>query len=159
MNDVLARFHGALEKYPAEEVVRVTGDRPLLDSALVDAVVTLRRQSGVDYASNVEPPSFPNGMDAEVFTAYSLRQAHNAARLPSELERVAPWMRRPGSGLRRANLPAVVDFSGIWLTVDYPDGFLMVRELVARLVVIRDNVDIIDILRCLQAEPALISTN
>lgn len=159
LNDVLARFHGALREYPAEEVVRVTGDCPLLDPALVDAVVTLRRQKRVDYASNVEPPTFPDGMDVEVFTASSLRQAHTAARLPSEREHVTPWMRRPGSHLRRANLPAVSDFSGIRLTVDYPDDLLMVRELVARLGPLQDDFDMFDILRCIQHEPMLLCIN
>lgn len=155
LNDVLARFHGAIEEYPVDEVVRVTGDCPLFDPALVDAVVTLRRQKRLDYASNVEPLTFPDGMDVEVFTASSLRQAHTAERLPSEREHVTPWMRRPESGLRRANLPAVADFSRSRLTVYYPDDLLMARELVARLGSLQDDFDIFDILRCLQREPML----
>ena len=95
----------------------------------------------------------------EVFTAASLRQAHDAARLPSEREHVTPWMRRPESGLRRANLPAIADFSGIRLTVDYPDDLLMVRELVARSGSLREGFDMFDILRCLQIEPMLLGIN
>ncbi len=58
--------------------------------------------------------------------------------------------------LRRSTLTAVADRSGLRLTVDYPYDLLMVRELVARLGAPQYHVDIFDMLRCLQAEPALV---
>jgi len=159
LQDVLSRFQGALDEYPASEVVRVTGDCPLLDPAVVDAVVTLRRQTGADYASNVEPPTFPDGMDVEVFTASLLREANAAACLPSEREHVTPWMRRPESPLRRANLTAIADLSGLRLTVDYPDDLRLVRELVRRSPGLTCELDLFDILRLLQADPSLVELN
>jgi len=159
LHDVLARYRAALEEYPADEIVRVTGDCPLLDPAIVDAVVRLRRETGVEYASNIDPPTFPDGMDVEVFTAASLRKAHDAARLLSEREHVTPWMRAPDSGLRRANLAALADLSRLRLTVDYPDDLALVRKLVERLEAIGGNFDLFDILRCLQSQPGLLQMN
>ncbi len=159
LQDVLARFRGALEAHPADIVVRLTGDCPLLDPAVVDAVVALRNDMGADYASNVDPPTFPDGMDVEVFTAQALAQADRSARLPSEREHVTPWMRTAASGLRRANLQALVDLSGLRLTVDYPDDLQLVRGLTYALQHLGDSFDLFDVLRALHAAPSLAQMN
>ena len=49
-------------------------DCPLLDPEVVDLVIELFHKS-VDYASNIDPPSFPDGLDVEVFTRSSLEIA------------------------------------------------------------------------------------
>jgi spore coat polysaccharide biosynthesis protein SpsF (cytidylyltransferase family) len=159
LQDVLARFCGALSAHPADVVVRLTGDCPLLDPAVVDAVVAVRRDTDADYASNVDPPTFPDGMDVEVFTAQALVQAHAAARLPSEREHVTPWMRASSSGLRRTNLQAIADLSALRLTVDYPDDLELVRCLTDTLRHLGDSFDLFDILRAMQADPRLLKMN
>lgn len=159
LQDVLARFRSALSAHPADVVVRLTGDCPLLDPAVVDAVVTLRRDTGADYASNIDPPTFPDGMDVEVFTAHALVQANAAARLSSEREHVTPWMRVSGNGLQRANLQAVADLSALRLTVDYPDDLELVRTLADTLRHFGDSFDLFDILRAMQANLRLLKIN
>ena len=66
--DVLDRYHGAAGFVGADVVVRVTGDCPLVDPQLVDDAVLAFRRAAVDYASNVDPPTYPDGLDIEVFT-------------------------------------------------------------------------------------------
>jgi len=52
-NDVLDRFVQAARKHKADVVVRITGDCPLVDPALVDEVVRRFKFANVDYFSNV----------------------------------------------------------------------------------------------------------
>src|SRR5450759_1196124 len=66
LDDVLDRFHAVAESYRAEHVVRLTGDCPLMDAAVIDAVVELHLSGRYDYSSNVLPPTFPDGLDVEV---------------------------------------------------------------------------------------------
>src|SRR5262245_53776967 len=68
LDDVLDRFHGAARAHNATDVVRLTGDCPLADPLVIDAVVRLYRSSGVDYASNTIVPTFPDGLDVEVMS-------------------------------------------------------------------------------------------
>lgn len=159
LNDVLSRFRAALDYHPADAIVRLTGDCPLIDPAIVDAVVSLHLESGADYTSNIDPPSFPDGMDVEVFSAESLIRAGLSARLISEREHVTPWMRLPSSGLQRVNLRAVADLSSLRLTVDYADDLNLVRQLSSALEDRGDSFDLFDILRVLQANPDLLKTN
>ena len=84
--DVLDRYYQAAKKFGVDTIVRVTTDNPLMDPRLIDTLVNYykkhRRQ--FDYVSNVQPPTFPDGMDIEVFSFAALKQAWQEARLPSE---------------------------------------------------------------------------
>ncbi|KAF5041382.1 Glutamate-1-semialdehyde 2,1-aminomutase [anaerobic digester metagenome] len=132
LDDVLARFCGAARAFGAEAVVRVTGDCPLLDPAVVDRVVAAFLESGCDYASNVERATFPDGLDVEVMRADALAAADARAVLPSEREHVTPYLRtRPE--YRRVCVTRDDDLSGLRFTVDDARDLAFVREVYARL--------------------------
>ncbi|HET7568269.1 MAG TPA: NTP transferase domain-containing protein [Gaiellaceae bacterium] len=67
--DVAARFAGAVERYGLDAFVRVNGDSPLLDPALVARGIELFRATEPDLATNVFPRSFPPGQSVEVVRA------------------------------------------------------------------------------------------
>lgn len=152
LDDVLKRFADAAQAVDADEIVRLTGDCPLMDPALVDAVLALRREQSADYASNVAPPNFPDGMDVECFTRSVLARAHSEAVRPSEREHVTLWMRSADVALRRANLAGAADLSSLRLTVDYADDLALVRRLVDGFGRLTDF-DLFDILRALWQIP------
>ena len=64
----LQRFWDAAEATSADIVVRITGDCPVVDPKLLDQVINMYLDAGVDYVSNIDPPSFPDGLDVEVFS-------------------------------------------------------------------------------------------
>lgn len=158
LEDVLQRFSDAAQAFGAEEIVRLTGDCPLMDPALVDAVVAMRRGQAADYASNVAPPSFPDGMDVECFTRATLDYAQREARRRSEREHVTLWMRSDEVVLRRANLAGPADLSALRLTVDYADDLALVRRLVDVLAA-QGQFDLFDILRALWQIPGAQALN
>lgn len=129
LEDVLARYAAAADAFAADVVVRLTGDCPLIDPAVIDAVVALRADSSADYASNVDPPTFPDGLDVECFTRRALERAHAEARRISQREHVTLWMRSDASGLARANHRAVADLSSLRWTVDHRDDYEAVDTL------------------------------
>lgn len=158
LDDVLGRFVSASKQFPAPVYVRLTGDCPLVDPAVLDAVVAGLTQHQVDYASNVDPPTFPDGLDVECFTAEALALADQHAQIGPEREHVTLWMRSAQAGLRRWNLQAPCDMSTIRLTVDYPDDLSVVQRVVAALPSPTAS-DLYDCLRALAAEPELLTTN
>jgi spore coat polysaccharide biosynthesis protein SpsF len=89
-DDVLSRYALALRTFPADVVVRVTADCPLIDPTIVEAVVEARRRSGAAYASNTLVRTFPDGLDVEAMTAEALTGAHQRAGEPAEREHVTP---------------------------------------------------------------------
>lgn len=131
LDDVLDRYHQAARGAGATHVVRLTGDCPLMDPELVDEALAELERGGWDYVSNLDPPTFPDGLSVEAFTMQALETAWRDARLASEREHVTPYLRKPESGMRTHNLRSEPDRSALRWTVDYPDDLEHVRELVA----------------------------
>lgn len=150
LDDVLDRFVGAAEAHGAEVVVRLTGDCPLIDPAVIDAVVEAMRTSGADYASNTDPPTYPDGLDVEVTTLAALRIAAAEARRSSEREHVTVFIRGDGR-FHQCTHRAGVDLSGLRWTVDYPDDQALVAAMVERVTGDPVTADRFDYLRAYDA--------
>jgi len=120
VEDVLDRYRAALRAHPADAVVRITGDCPLLDPAVSARVVDdyLRAEGGVDYASNVHPPTYPDGLDTELISAAALEEAWREARMPSDREHVTPFIWRQPKRFAMANVLHSDDLSALRWTVD-----------------------------------------
>jgi spore coat polysaccharide biosynthesis protein SpsF len=162
LDDVLARFAGAVQGHPADWIVRLTGDCPLIDPQVVDHVIMLAQVQRHDYANNVESPSYPDGLDVEVFTRAALLQAAAEARLPSEREHVTPFIRNRPEQFKLGELRCPVDLSALRWTVDHPDDLELVRALVAAVVARGDDplrVDLFDLVRVVDTRPELMSIN
>src|SRR3546814_13909211 len=67
-HDVLDRFLRGAELVGADVAVRLTGDCPLTDPELIDAVVGVFRDAepAVDYPPNSFPRTWPIGLDVDV---------------------------------------------------------------------------------------------
>src|SRR5262245_17759237 len=118
--DVLDRVYQAARAQGAEIVVRLTGDCPLHDPEIVDAVVRLLESAagGADYASNVTPPTYPDGLDAEALLFGVLERVWTEAKEASDREHVTTYVRTRPKEFRILNLANEVDLSGMRWTLD-----------------------------------------
>lgn len=134
-DDVLDRFHSALAEHPAAAVVRVTPDCPLLDPEVSGRVVAAwrGRQDTLDYASNVHPPTYPDGLDTEVIAREALETAWREATLPSDREHVTAFIWRQPTRFRLANVRNDQDLSGMRWTVDTAADLDFARTVYAHL--------------------------
>jgi glutamate-1-semialdehyde 2,1-aminomutase len=155
--DVLDRYHGAAQWCHADVVVRITGDCPLVDPALVDSVVSAFKSSNVDYASNADPPTYPDGLDVEVFTTQALQSTWQRARRPMEREHVTVYMRESGQ-FRVLAVRNDVDLSGARLTVDEPPDLEVVAAVLERF---SPRLDFTwqEVMQLAQREPTLFAAN
>ena len=161
-DDVLDRFHDALARHPCDAVVRVTPDCPFLDPEVSGLVVDawLSAEGAVDYASNVEPPTFPDGLDTEVISSAALSAAWREARLPSDREHVTPFVRRDPRRFAQAAVRHDPDLSRLRWTVDTPADLDFARAVVARLAPAgRERFGLREILALLEREPDLARLN
>jgi len=127
-NDVLDRYFQTAQTLEPEVVVRVTGDCPLIDPVLVDEVIEAYQKQGVEYMSNIAPPTFPDGLDTEVFSFRSLARAAAEATAPFDREHVTPFLREPGR-FSMGNVANTEDFSAERWTVDEPADLEVVRQV------------------------------
>jgi glutamate-1-semialdehyde 2,1-aminomutase len=126
--DVLDRFAGAASLAKADVVVRITGDCPLIDATIVDQVIAARAKADVDYASNIDPPSYPDGLDTEVFTMAALLRAHAETQRPYDREHVTPYLRETGL-FTKTNVESGKNLSGLRWTVDEASDLATVRRV------------------------------
>ena len=125
LDDVLARFAGALEAFPAAHVVRLTADCPLADPEVLDASIALHLESGADYTSNTPDSfSYPKGQDVEVMTAAALRRVAAEAVSAEAREHVTWDLYHGDHGYRAAWLRSgAADDGDVRWTVDTPDDY------------------------------------
>lgn len=133
LNDVLDRFYQATTLYKAETIVRLTGDCPLIDPMVIDRVVQQYLDSNSDYVSNVIKPTYPDGLDVEVFSRAALKQAWESAHKKSEREHVTPYILNNPDQFNLANCAHTEDFSSLRWTVDEPEDFEFVKAVYERL--------------------------
>lgn len=135
--DVLDRYYQTAKKYQADVVVRLTADCPLIDPVLMDEVITVFFEKGVDFAANRLPPpykrSYPIGLDIEVATFLALEQAWYQARLPFEREHVMPYLYSVKDRFLILILDAEKNYSDRRWTVDTPEDLKFIRALFNKL--------------------------
>lgn len=71
-NNVLERYKRAADGYNGDIIIRVTGDCPLIDSVIVDNVVSYFLANEFDYVRLDVPETFIRGFDVEVFSKEAL---------------------------------------------------------------------------------------
>jgi spore coat polysaccharide biosynthesis protein SpsF (cytidylyltransferase family) len=160
-DDVVDRFLRAARHFDAEAVVRVTGDSPFVDPEVVDRLVSAYRTRGemVACVSNHDPPSYPLGLDAEIYPTATFDRLWNDITDPFWRDWFAIYMRKRPAKFPILNVGYREDLSHIRLTVDYPADLRLARELYRRLFRPGRVFHLQEILDTLRREPALVEIN
>ena len=129
-NDVLSRYALAAEHTDASVIVRITGDCPFVDPGLLGDMIQQFQLQDVDYFSNCNPPTYPDGLDIEIFTRQLLLDAQSECLDPFQREHVTPWMREIGR-FKLGQKKHYFDHSDMRWTVDEPEDLMVVRAVVS----------------------------
>lgn len=159
LDDVLDRFVCAARPYAPRHVARLTGDCPLADPTVIDAVVARHVASGADYTSNTIEPTWPDGLDVEVMTMAALETAAREATAQYQREHVTQFIVRQPERFRLHNVRADNDLSGLRWTVDEPADFEVVEAIYAALYPSNPAFGTADILAFLRENPCWITHN
>jgi spore coat polysaccharide biosynthesis protein SpsF len=115
--------------------------------------------SGADYLSNCAPPTFPDGLDAEIMTFDALKKAWELAYLPSEREHVTPFIRHAVSQFRIENFEHNTDLSHLRWTVDEEQDLKFVRTVYDELFYSKPEFNWRDVLDLLHQKPQIANIN
>jgi spore coat polysaccharide biosynthesis protein SpsF len=130
-HDVLSRFYFANQQFPADIIVRVTSDCPLIDSALIQQGIDLyvRLDDDRNYVSNCFPRTYARGFDFEIFSSAMLADAHHHAVTQHDREHVTPYMRSLHSE-RMHNIAQQTDHGTLRLTIDTPEDLALLTHMI-----------------------------
>ena len=126
--NVLNRFYESAKSVGADVIVRITGDCPLVDPTLVDECIRSYKDSDVDYFSNIDPATYPDGLDIEVMSFESIERANNETDSEFDREHVTPYIRNSDS-FSKSSIQYVKDLSTQRWSVDEPEDLIVVTNV------------------------------
>lgn len=160
LNNVLDRFYQTALAYRLTDICRITADCPLLDPRLIDQVAKKYLSSKVDYLSTAYPiPTWPDGLDVEIFSFKALKKAWRQAKLPSEQEHVTPYIWKNPKKFKLLNLKNKTDLSAWRWTLDEPRDLKFIRAIYRRLGKNKKMFYLEDVLKLLKEQPRLVAIN
>ncbi len=115
--DVLDRYYKCAKQFAADPIIRITGDCPLIDPKIIDNMIQFFKRNSYDYISNTIIPTYPDGLDVEVFSFNTLKLTALNAKLKSEREHVTPYILNSGL-FTTYNYENDIDLSQYRWTVD-----------------------------------------
>lgn len=129
LEDVLERFYQIAIQYHPEHIVRLTGDCPLIDPEVIDLVIESHCQGNYDYTSNTLEPTYPDGLDVEIFRYGVLRQIWEKANTTAQREHVTLYIHQQPGAFRLGSVKNDIDLSHLRWTVDEIEDFVVIEEI------------------------------
>lgn len=129
INDVLKRYYLCANQFSADPIVRITGDCPLVDFSLIDQIIKFYQSHDYDYVSNTIKPTYPDGLDVEVFSFKTLEKMYKLATKKSDREHVTSFIIQNKSKFKIFNFKNKKDLSKFRLTVDEKNDLKLIRKI------------------------------
>ena len=129
LDNVLERFKKVIDSSSQDNFIRLTGDCPLAMPQLIDEMVKEFSRHNFDYFSNSLIPTFPDGLDIEIFTREAFTKLSEFELTPQEIEHVTLGIYNRQEEFRVSNFKDYTNRSSFRWTVDYPEDLDFVRSV------------------------------
>jgi len=126
--NVLERYYLAAKKYEADLIVRITGDCPLVDPNLIDRMIKKFKKNNYDYISNTLIPTYPDGLDIEVFSFNALKKTFLNSKTQIQKEHVTPYIYQSGK-FKIFNQKNKIDYSKFRWTIDEIQDYQVLKKI------------------------------
>jgi spore coat polysaccharide biosynthesis protein SpsF len=157
--DVLRRYYEAAKQIKADVVVRITSDCPLIDPDIVADVIRWYHTHNLDYVSNSLVPSYPRGLDTEVFSFRVLEEANFFAREAKQREHVTPYIYQNPTKYKLGVVKSQVDYSKYRWTLDTTEDWELISKIYQKLYLPEGIIAFQEVVALLEREPWLHSIN
>ena len=169
-DDVLNRVLDAAKANQADIIIEVTGDMPLIDPLLIDAIFDFFKIEKYDYVSEVamknsekwkEESTFPLGFGAEVYYTSILDQTSKLTNDPKDHEHVTSYIINHPEKYKLGAFHAFGKFAkvnrpDIRVPVNTQAELDLVREIFKNLYPKNPNFTIFDVIELLEKKPHLL---
>jgi spore coat polysaccharide biosynthesis protein SpsF (cytidylyltransferase family) len=160
VDNVLERFYLCAEKYKADIIVRITADDPLKDSEIIDiAIKKILDNEKLDYCSNTINPTYPEGLDIEVFRFSALKKTYNEVKLKSEKEHVTPYIWKHPEIFNIENFEYKENLSSWRWTLDKSEDFEFMKIIYENLYDKNKMFSYRDVIKFIKNNPEVLKIN
>jgi spore coat polysaccharide biosynthesis protein SpsF len=160
-DDVLDRVLRTARAYAVDLIVEITGDCPLIDPNVVDRLIEMHQEGGVDYVANVLKRTYPRGLDTQVFRTTVLEEVAHLTQDPVDHEHVSLYIYEHPERFRLQNLESNLPerYWNLRLTVDTPQDFALIKAIYEELYPKDPAFGLGDVLALLDRRPDLAALN
>lgn len=164
--NILDRMYNASKKFDSQTIIRVTGDNPLIDIILINKALKIFYEKKCDILSIDRIPSYPYGLNFEIFTNQVLESEWKENRKNFDTyEEFYHTFTSPEKSMlekpifRNYDLVNSKNLSSIRLTLDYPEDFTLISKIYEILYLQNKTFGLDEILKLLEEKPDLQKIN
>ena len=130
-DDVMERVIGAAKSTSADIIVEITGDCPLIDPQITEQTIQMFINNRADYVSNIQIPSYPIGMDTQVFSLKTLEKSFKMTDDLLDHEHVTKHIRENPDIFSQVHLiaPPKLWWPDLALTLDEKEDYLLLKKI------------------------------
>lgn len=160
--DVLQRVVEAHRMMHSDIIVEVTGDSILLDPEVLDSGIALFLNNDCDIVSNTARPSYPMGVDVQVYRLDALADIERTQYEPAVREHVTLYFYRHPERYRIVHLeaPGKLRAPHLRFQLDYPEDLAFINAVWRELMpMMGEAFRTADVLRLLKLRPSIAALN
>lgn len=154
--DVLDRYYNAAKINKVKNIVRVTGDNPIIDYRLLDECIEKFLNNAIDY---LKTERLPLGMGIEIFTFDALEKAYLNAKKDYEREHVTPYIYDSNNNFRMLSYKNSNDYSKYRVTLDTEEDFKVITAIYEALFNEKGYFLLQDVVEFLHKNPEIVKIN
>ena len=157
LDNVLSRFLEITKEVNPTNIIRLTGDCPLVMPKLIDEMVVQFEEKLPEYLSNSLVPSFPDGLDIEIISSKAISRLESLDLSKMELEHVTLGVYNRPELFRVLNFSTPINRSNMRWTVDYPEDLDFVRSVYSHFKGRESVFEYEEVLEFLRSNPEVVS--
>ena len=130
-DDLLGRFYQAALSYGTDVIVRLTGDCPFMDPAIIDEMLYLYTSNWprIDFLTNCFQRTYARGLDIEILSMAVLKRLHDQCHESYYREHVVPYLEEHPEEFAVVEYPNATDDSGYRLTLDTTEDYQTITNI------------------------------
>ncbi|MBF0254453.1 MAG: glycosyltransferase family protein [Candidatus Omnitrophica bacterium] len=159
--DVLLRVLEAARAFHGGIICELTGDCPLIDPEIIDALMDRYVRSNADYVSNILRRTYPRGLDTQIFSTQVLEEVDRLTQDPADRENVSLYIYEHPERFRLDGMeaPEPLRRPKLRWTVDTQEDYAMIAGIYAELYPKNPAFTSFDVMAYLDRHPELRDLN
>tara|TARA_Y100000389_G_C17458484_1_gene519838 strand:- start:2632 stop:3306 length:675 start_codon:yes stop_codon:yes gene_type:complete len=129
LQNTFLRFYSFLKKNDTKNFIRLSGDSPLLNYKLVDAMILSSKKKNYDIFTNIFPRTFPKGQSIEIIKTKSFLSIKNKFLNNEEKEHLTKYFYNNPLKFNIYNYRNNINYSNYNLSVDTENDFKIVKKI------------------------------
>jgi spore coat polysaccharide biosynthesis protein SpsF len=129
LENVAKRLMDVAKQERESAFVRISGDSPVIDPAILDLAVRIYQSRTCDLVTNVFPRTFPRGQSVEVINLATMENAFNQSTDKEDAEHVTQFYYKNPEKFEIVNFTSGEDRGKVQLSVDTEADFLSMEKI------------------------------